>query len=99
MCTTAFITAADLLLTMTTALRQNQLAQALKRVDPRQHPGAVCGAPYVESISAWSSVSVSSARAATTALRSASIVPLTIGIDAIDGPSRSQPEFMGMPRG
>jgi hypothetical protein len=36
MCTTAFITAADLLLTMTTALRENQLAQALKRIDPRQ---------------------------------------------------------------
>jgi hypothetical protein len=38
MCTTAFITTADLLLTMTTALRQNQLPQALKRVDPRQQP-------------------------------------------------------------
>ncbi len=38
MCTTAFITAADLLLTMTSALRQNQLAQALKRFDPRRQP-------------------------------------------------------------
>jgi hypothetical protein len=43
MCTTAFITAVDLLPTMTTVLRQNQLAQALKCVDPRQQPSPVCG--------------------------------------------------------